>query len=160
MVTVQNPSYSLVLALQLVFLGADLICNAFSLLLSRNQIVLLILYATQDALLVVALVLLLLVFFNTLVFRAGLILLLLREFYVALLTWFIYLALTVVYHGWSLAVRWNSTNQYNWTGVLQTVYALQKLCALLYYFVFKRALMTLGNSRYYEDSPWLKKRLQ
>lgn len=160
MLTNLNPRYSLVLVLQLLLVGVDILCNAFSLLLSRNQVVLLVLYMIQDIALIFSLVLLLLAFFNTFVFKAGLIVLLLRKFSMTLLTGSVYLILTVTYQAWSLAVRWNHSDQYTWNGVLQALYAIQKLWAIMYYFVYKRSALRLGDSHYYEDTPWLRKHLR
>lgn len=65
MVNITSPRYSLVLVLQLVFLGVDIFCNSFAILFGSNTVVLLVLYVLQDIGLIFSLILLFLVFFNT-----------------------------------------------------------------------------------------------
>ena len=153
-----NPRYSLVLALQLLLLGIDAFCNAFLLLAGRNQAVLVITVIFQDLALVSSLFLLLLAFFNTIVFKAGLISLLFRKFSATIAVGVVYLILTVVYQIWFVSVRWNRSREYTWTQLLQVVYVLQKVVAIIYYYMYKRAALRLGDSQYYEDSPLLKSR--
>ena len=154
--TFLNPRYSAVLVLQLLLLAVDILCNAFSLLASRNQVVLVILIIFQDIALIFGLVLLLLAFFNTIVFKAGVISLLFRKFSATLLIGTTYLILTVVYQMWFVAVRWNHTHKYSWTELLQAVYVLHKMVAVVYYYTYKRAALRLGGSQYYEESALLK----
>ena len=154
--TFLNPRYSAVLVLQLLLLAVDILCNAFSLLASRNQVVLVILIIFQDIALIFGLVLLLLAFFNTIVFKAGLISLLFRKFSATLLIGTTYLILTVVYQMWFAAVHWNHTHEYSWTELLQAVYVLHKMVAVVYYYTYKRAALRLGGSQYYEESALLK----
>ncbi|CAI8023172.1 Transmembrane protein 138 [Geodia barretti] len=158
MPTFLNPRYSVVLALQLTLLAIDVFCNAFMLLASRIQAVLVVLVIIQDIALVACLVLLLLAFFNTIIFKAGLISVLFRKFSATLLIGVVYLVLTVVYQIWFVAVQWNRANEYNWTQLLQTVYVLHRLVAVVFYYMYKRAALRLGDSQYYEDSPLLRDR--
>ena len=157
-ITFLNPRYSVVLVLQLVLLGVDVFCNAFSLLARRNQVVLVVLVIFQDTALVFSLVVLLLAFFNTIVFKAGLVSLLFRKFSVTIFVGTVYLILTIVYQIWFTAVHWNHTHEYRWTELLQAVYVLHKLVAVVYYYMYKRATLRLGDSQYYEDSPLLRHR--
>ena len=158
MPTFLNPRYSVVLGVQLVLLAIDVFCNAFMLLASRNQAVLVVLVIIQDISLVACQVLLLLAFFNTIVFKAGLISVLLRKFSATLVVGVVYLVLTFVYQIWFVAVWWNRANDYNWTQLLQAVYVLHKLVAIVFYYMYKRAALRLGDSQYYEDSPLLRDR--
>ena len=158
MPTFLNPRYSVVLALQLTLLAIDVFCNAFMLLASRIQAVLVVLVIIQDIALVACLVLLLLAFFNTIIFKAGLISVLFRKFSATLLIGVVYLVLTVVYQIWFVAVQWNRANEYNWTQLLQTVYVLHRLVAVVFYYMYKRSALRLGDSQYYEDSPLLRDR--
>ena len=158
MPTFLNPRYSVVLALQLTLLAIDVFCNAFMLLASRIQAVLVVLVIIQDIALVACLVLLLLAFFNTIIFKAGLISVLFRKFSATLLIGVVSLVLTVVYQIWFVAVQWNRANEYNWTQLLQTVYVLHRLVAVVFYYMYKRAALRLGDSQYYEDSPLLRDR--
>ena len=158
MPTFLNPRYTVVLALQLVLLAVDVFCNSFLLLASRNQALLVVLVILQDVALISSLLVLLLAFFNTIVFKAGLISVLFRKFSATILTGVVYFSLTVAYQVWFLAVGWNQTREYSWTQPLQTVYVLHRLVAVVFYYVYKRAALRLGDSQYYEDSPLLRDR--
>ena len=158
--TLLNPCYSLALGLQLLLLAVDVACNAFTVLFSaRNTVVLLVLYMIQDIALVFSLILIFLVFFSTFVFKAGLVSLLVRKFAGTLIVGVLYLALTVAFHIWNLSVRWGRTYEYRFNSGLQAMYVLQKLLAVGYYYLYKRAALRLGNPKYYEDSEWLRKHL-
>ena len=157
MVNITSPRYSLVLVLQLVLLGVDIFCNSFAILFGSNTVVLLVLYVLQDIGLIFGLILLFLAFFNTFVFKAGLMSLLLKKFSATLLIGGVYLALTVAYHIWNLSVRWGRPNDYHWISGLQAMYVFQKLMAVVYYHFYKHAALRLGDTKYYEDSTWLRK---
>ena len=105
-----------------------------------------------------SLVVLLLAFFNTIIFKAGLVSILFRKFSATLFVGLVYLVLTIVFQIWFVAVRWNHTHEYNWTDLLQTVYVLHKMAAIVYYYMYKRAVLRLGDGQYYEDSPLLRER--
>lgn len=154
-----NARYSLVLLLQLVLLAVDVFCNAVSVLFGGNTVVLLVIYMIQDIGILFSLVLLFLVFFNTFVFKAGLIYVLIRKFSATLLIGTLYLLLTVAYHVWNLSVRWGQAGRFAWSDGLQAVYVLQKVLAVVHYYFYKRAALRLGNEKYYEDSDWLRKHM-
>lgn len=158
MITI-SPRYSLVCLLQLLLLGVDITCNSISVLFGGDPVVLLVLCMIQDIGLLFSLVLLFLVFFNTFVFRAGLMGLLVRKFAGTLLVGAVYILLTLVYQVWNLSVRWNHSGDYQWSDGLQAVYVLQKLTAVVYYYLYKRAALRLGDTKYYEDSSWLRKHM-
>ena len=158
MPTFLNPRYTVVLVLQLCLLATDVFCNAFLLLASRSQALLVVLVIIQDVALISCLVSLLLAFFNTIVFKVGLISVLFRKFSATILVGVVYLVLTVVFQIWFVALRWDRTHEYSWTQLLQTVYVLHKLVAVVFYYMYKRAALRLGDSQYYEDSPLLRSR--
>ena len=153
-------SYSFILVFQLILIGVDIFSNSFSVLFApSNSIVLLVLYLIQDICLIFSLILLFLVFFNTFAFKAGLISLLIKKFAATLAIGVLYLVVTVSFHIWNLSIRWQRTNEYGWNDGLQTVHVLQKLLAIVYYYLYKRAALRLGNSKYYENSEWFRKHL-
>lgn len=158
MPTLLNPRYSTVLVIQLILLAVDLLCNAFLVLASRNQVLLVVLVVVQDLTLSSSLVLLLLAFFNTIVFKAGLISLLFRKFAATIIIGLVYFVLTLVYQVWFVTVNWDRSGKYNWSQLLQAVYVFHKLVAIVFYYSYKRAAMRLGDSQYYEDSPLLRER--
>lgn len=152
--------YSFILIFQLILIGVDIFSNSFSILFApSNSIVLLVLYLIQDICLIFSLVLLVLIFFNTFAFKAGLISLLVKKFAATLIVGSLYLVLTVSFHIWNLSIRWQRTNEYGWSEGLQAVHVLQKLLAIFYYYLYKRAALRLGNSKYYENSEWFRKHL-
>lgn len=157
-ITFLNPRYSVVLILQLLLLAVDVFCNAFLIVASRIQPLLVIVVIIQDIALVFSLVFLLLAFFNTIVFKAGLLSLLFRKFSATIFIGALYFILTIVYHVWFVAVHWNQGHKYNWTELLQAVYVLHKVVAVVYYYMYKRAALRLGDSQFYEDSPLLRER--
>lgn len=154
-----NARYSLVLLLQLLLLGIDIVCNSFTILFGDNTVILLVLYMIQDISLLFSVILLFLVFFNTFVFKAGLVSLLVWKFSGTLLIGSIYVILTITFHIWNLSVRWGHENEYRWSDGLQAMYVIQKLVAVVYYYFYKRAALRLGDTKYYEDGPWLRKHL-
>lgn len=154
-----NPGYTLVLTLQLLLLTVDVLCNSFTILFGSNTAVLLVLYLVQDIALLFSTILLFVSFFRTLVFKAGLIGILVQKFAATLIIGLVYLSLTIAFHVWNLVVRWERPNEYLWTSGLQAVYALQKLLAVVFYYFYKRAALRLGDDKYYEDSTWLRKHL-
>ena len=152
--------YSFILVLQLILIGVDIFSNSLSVLFApSSSIALLVLYLIQDICLIFSLVLLVLIFFNTFAFKAGLISLLVRKFAATLIVGSLYLVLTVSFHIWNLSIRWQRTNEYGWSDGSQTVHVLQKLLAIFYYYLYKRAALRLGNSKYYENSEWFRKHL-
>lgn len=155
-----NPRYSLALVLQLLLLAVDVTCNSFAVLFgSSNTVVLLVMYMVQDIALVFNLILLFLVFFNTFVFKAGLVSLLVKKFAGTLIIGILYVALTLAFHVWNLNTRWGRAYEYRFSAGLQVLYVLQKLLAVGYYYSYKRAALRLGDLKYYEDSEWLRKHL-
>ena len=160
MTTFSNPAYSVIFVLQLVHLAVDLLCNASAIILgTKNPVILLVIFLIQDFGLILAAVLVFLIFFNTYAFKAGLLSLLVRKFSATLVASFLYFALTLGFHIWSLNLQWQSPNSYIWSPGLQALYVFQKLMAVVYYYLYKRAALRLGDPKYYEDSDWLRKHL-
>ncbi len=160
MVSFSNPAYTVILGLQMLHLAVDLLCNTATIFIgTSNPLILMVLYLIQDIGILFAAVLLFLIFFSTYIFKAGLISILLKKFFATLAISAIYLTVTLGYHIWSIALQWETPNSYIWSGGLQAVYVLQKLLAVIYFYLYKRAALRLGNSKYYEDSDWLRKQL-
>ncbi len=160
MATFSNPAYSTILVLQLVHLATDLLINTSSIIIAtRSPIFLLVLYLIQDIGLIFAAVLIFLIFFNTYAFKAGLLTLLITKFSPTLIVSFIYFVLTFGTNAWVLSLQWRRQNSYIWGDLLQALYVLQKMLAILYYYLYKRAALRLGDPKYYEDSDWLRKHM-
>lgn len=160
MVTFSNPAYTVIFTLQLFHLAVDLLINASTIIVAtKNPVILLILYLIQDIGLVFAIIFIFLNFFNTYIFRAGLLPLLMWKFSATLIMCGLYFVLTLGYHIWSLSLQWREPHSFVWNGGLQTVYVFQRMLSVVYYYAYKRTAFRLGNVRYYEDSQWLRKHL-
>lgn len=148
--------YRLILCLQFLLLAIDLVVNSFSGLFATEDVVLLVLYIVQDASLVFEIIILFLLFFNTYVFRAGLVTLLIRKFKSAIVLCFVYLTLCLVYHIWTLKLQWGDENAFVWRddGV-QAVYVLHRVTSVVYYYMYMRTVWKLGDPMYYRNSEWL-----
>ena len=154
MTTFSNPKYSCLLVVQLLLIAGDLLINSLSLLFSNISVTAaLILYISQDILLVLSLVMMFLTFFNTLAFASGLMGLLIKKFFWPLAIGVIYISITLGYQIWSMVSRWNE--EWVWSGGLVFVYMLHKMTAVFYYYIYKRGLYRLSDSKLYEDSPWM-----
>ncbi|KAJ8402935.1 hypothetical protein AAFF_G00362490 [Aldrovandia affinis] len=152
----QTNNYSLVLLIQLALLTYDLFVNSFSELLRAAPVVQLVLFIIQDIAILFNVIIILLMLFNTYVFQVGLVSVLLERFRALLLLSALYLALSIALHCWILNLRWLNSNRFVWTDGLQTFFVFQRLAAVLYYYLYKRATEYLGDPRLYEDSPWLR----
>lgn len=160
MSTFSNPAYSVILVLQLLHLAVDLLCNASTIILAtKSPVILLVLSLIQELSLILAIVLIFLIFFNTYAFKAGLLSLLVWKFSATLAVCVLYFMLTLGYHVWNLNLQWGRPYSYNWSDGLQAMYILQKLLAVVYYYMYKRTALKLGDPKYYEDSAWLRKHL-
>lgn len=160
MPTFSNPAYSVILILQLFHLAVDLLCNtSTTILATKNPLILLVISLIQELGLIFAIVLMFLIFFNTYAFKAGLLSLMVWKFSVTLAVSVLYFLLTLGYHVWNLNLQWGRPYSYNWSDGLQAVYVLQKMLAVVYYYLYKRAALKLGDPKYYEDSSWLRKHL-
>jgi hypothetical protein len=147
--------YRLVLCLQLLLLAIDLFVNSFSGLFASEDVVLLVMYIVQDANLVFEMIILFLLFFNTYVFRAGLVKLLVRKFKTAIAFCLIYLLLCLAFHAWSLKEQWGKKNAFVWEGGVQALYVLQRFASFIYYYMYMRTAWKLGDPMYYRNSQWL-----
>lgn len=153
----QVSRYRLVLCLQLLLLAIDLFVNSFSGLFASQNVVLLVLYIVQDTNLVFELIILFLLFFNTYVFRAGLVTLLIRKFKTAIVFSCVYLALCLVLHVWTLNLQWGEDNAFIWEDGVQAVYVLHRVASFIYYYMYMRTAWKLGDPMYYRNSEWLQR---
>ncbi|KAK2572822.1 Transmembrane protein 138 [Acropora cervicornis] len=94
--------FCFVVYLQLLFLFVDLFINSFGELFRTADVVLLLLYIIQDVCIIFAIIVVFLVFFNTYIFQAGLVSLLIRKFKTTIIISITYLALSVGLHVWTM----------------------------------------------------------
>ncbi|XP_063674645.1 transmembrane protein 138-like [Bolinopsis microptera] len=152
--------YGVIATLQLSLMLIDIIINTASEHFRSSELHLLVMYIVQDVSLVLALIILFLVFFNTYVFKAGLVALLIRKFVATIVVTLIYLALCLALHVWAMKLRWGKDKTfYIWDagkdGYL-ILYVCQRAGSVLYYFFYKRTTLRLGDPNYYKDSAWLR----
>nr|XP_006825656.1 PREDICTED: transmembrane protein 138-like [Saccoglossus kowalevskii] len=175
-------NYRIILYLQLFLLFVDLFVNSFSELMRISHVTLLVLFVIQDICIIFAAIVLFLMFFNTYVFQAGLVGLLIGKFKLAILMVFIYFMLCIGLHIWtmhhtgldsllsSLQTAWQyhpSALFYMWhhTGLDSLLSSLQTAwqyhpSAVFYYYYYKRTAYRLGDPRFYRDSVWLRKQFE
>ncbi|XP_007885615.1 transmembrane protein 138 [Callorhinchus milii] len=153
----QTANYSLVLSLQFLLLAYDLFVNSFSELLRDDLVNALVLFIVQDIGILFNIIIIFLMFFNTFIFQAGLVKLLIHKFKGTIFISITYLGLTIGFHVSLLKVRWLLPSWYLWTDALQTFFAFQRITGVLYYYFYKRTIISLGDPRLYEDSEWLRK---
>ncbi|XP_061102772.1 transmembrane protein 138-like isoform X1 [Conger conger] len=152
----QTDNYSLVMLVQLLLLTYDLLVNSFSELLRTTPVAQLVLYIIQDIGLLFNLMIVLLMLFNTYVFQVGLASLLLERFRALLFICLLYLALSIASHCWLMNLRWVDKSNFVWSDGLQALFFFQRMVAVLYYYLYKRAAEHLADPRLYEDSLWLR----
>uniref|UniRef100_A0A7M5V950 Transmembrane protein 138 n=2 Tax=Clytia hemisphaerica TaxID=252671 RepID=A0A7M5V950_9CNID len=155
----QVSRYKPVVYLQFFLLLIDILINSFAEIFRADNVVLLVLFVIQDVGLLLSLIVLFLVFFNTFVFRAGVIFLLVRKFKTTLLCIILYLMLSVGLHIWTMSRKWGDDIKYIWFNGFQALYAIQRIVSVVYYFTYKRAMVKLSDPKYYRDTEWLRKEL-
>ncbi|CAH3142548.1 unnamed protein product [Porites evermanni] len=148
--------FCFVVYLQLLFLFVDLFINSFGELFRTADVVLLVLYIIQDLCIIFAIIVVFLVFFNTYIFQAGLVSLLIRKFKTTIIISILYLALSVGLHVWTMTLKWGAPRRFIWSEAFQTLFVFQRVGAVLYYYFYKRTALRLGDPRFYKDSQWLR----
>ncbi|XP_020630043.1 transmembrane protein 138-like [Orbicella faveolata] len=148
--------FCLVVYLQLLFLFVDLFINSFGELFRTADVVLLVLYIIQDLCIIFAIIVVFLVFFNTYIFQAGLVSLLIRKFKTTIIISVLYLALSVGLHVWTMTLKWGDPRRFVWNEAFQALFVFQRVGAVLYYYFYKRTALRLGDPRFYKDSQWLR----
>ncbi|XP_074662085.1 transmembrane protein 138-like [Tubulanus polymorphus] len=152
--------YRPVLYLQLLLIFIDIFLNCFMDMLRFENVIILVLYVLQDVCIVFAVIVVFLMFFNTYIFQAGLVQILIKKFKITIIVTFVYLALNIGLHIWTVTLRWDNPNAYVWNDGLSALYVIQKSVAVLYYYFYKRTALRLGDHRFYEDSQWLRHEFQ
>ncbi|CAH1800224.1 unnamed protein product [Owenia fusiformis] len=154
--------YRPILYLQYLLLFLDLFLNSFSNLMRFENVVLLVLYVIQDVCIIFAVIVVFLVFFNTYIFQAGLVSILINKFKWTIIVTFIYFVLCVGLHVWEMTMRWavDDPTAYIWNDGFRAIFALQKIVSVLYYYFYKRTALRLGDPRFYEESEWVRQEFE
>ncbi|GCB76247.1 hypothetical protein scyTo_0015453 [Scyliorhinus torazame] len=113
-------------------------------------------FIIQDIGILFNIIIIFLMFFNTFIFQAGLVKLLIHRFTGTIVVTGIYFVLSVSFHVWIQNLRWWNMRMYVWTDGLQALFVFQRFAAVLYYYFYKRTILCLGDPRLYEDSEWLR----
>ncbi|XP_065829702.1 transmembrane protein 138-like [Oscarella lobularis] len=153
----QFSRYRLILILLFSLLFVDLLVNSISGLFSDDDVAALILYIVQDVCLVIDVIVLFLIFFNTYVFKAGLVSVIIRKFKSTIVVSLLYLGLCLAYHIWSLRRQWGKSDVYIWNAGVQALFVIQRLVGVAYYYSYLKTMLKLGDEKYYRNSDWLKK---
>ncbi|CAB4017901.1 transmembrane 138-like [Paramuricea clavata] len=122
-----------------------------------EDVILLVLYIIQDVCILFELIVVFLVFFNTYIFQAGLVFLLIRKFKTTIIITVLYLLLSLGLHVWTMTRKWGDPEKYTWQGGFQVLYVFQRLGSVFYYYYYKRTCLKLGDPRFYQESEWLRR---
>ncbi|CAH8605378.1 unnamed protein product [Schistosoma curassoni] len=152
--------YQIILLVQFLLILYDLFANASSELFSHVNVNLSVIYVVQDLCILFCSLIFCLLLSSTFVFQAGYINLLLSQFKDAILVTLCYLILSISLHCWGAISRWNDPAKMPSSVGYQILYAFQRTWSVLYYFLYKRTIYRLGDSRYYEDCEWIKKQIE
>lgn len=135
--------------------------NSFIELLRFENVILLVLFVIQDVCIIFAVIVVFLLFFNTFIFQAGLVNILINKFRLPISVTFIYFGLNVGLHVWEMTLRWDEPNRYIWdtTGFIP-LFVIQRTSAVLYYHFYKRTALKLGDPRFYQDSEWIRREFE
>lgn len=153
--------YRPILYLQYLLLFEDLFLNSFIELLRFENVILLVLLVIQDICILFAAIVVFLLFFNTYIFQAGLVNILVNKFKVTITVIFVYFCLSVGLHVWYMTLRWSDPDRYIWdNGGVRALFIIQRTAAVFYYYFYKRTCLKLGDPRFYQDSEWIKKEFE
>ncbi|XP_036357977.1 transmembrane protein 138 [Octopus sinensis] len=149
--------YKAILFLQALLIVIDFFMNVATELLRLENVVLLILYIIQSIAIMFSLIIVFLMFFNTFIFQAGLVRLMVNKFKITIIVTFLYFVLCTVLNCWIMNLRWKNVNEYVWniSGV-QVIYVIQRCSAIFYYYFYKRTALKLGDPIFYQESQWLR----
>ncbi|KAK2144923.1 hypothetical protein LSH36_719g00004 [Paralvinella palmiformis] len=152
--------YKLILWVQYLLLVIDLFMNSFTELLRFENVILLVLYVIQDICILFAVIVVFLLFFNTYIFQAGLVGILINKFKSTIIVVFVYFCLCIGLHVWGMTMRWDDPNKDIWNNGYIALFVLQRTAAVLYYYTYKRSALRLGDPRLYQDSEWIRKEFE
>lgn len=153
--------YRPILYLQYLLLLIDLFMNSFIELMRFENVILLVLFVIQDVCIIFAVIVVFLLFFNTFIFQAGLVNILINKFKMVIGVTFLYFGLNVGLHIWEMTQRWDAPNTYIWdTPGFLPLFVVQRTGAVFYYYFYKRTALKLGDPRFYQDSVWIRKEFE
>ncbi|XP_059469008.1 transmembrane protein 138-like [Neocloeon triangulifer] len=163
--------YVTLITVQSMLLVLDMCINAFSDLTLTDTIVALVVFILQDMALVFAIILIFLSFFSTFLFQAGLLSDVTKEFGSSIFISTLYLILSVALHWVTLQESTSSddwseeeplsrsliTVDQRWPSARLPLYATHRFCSVIYYYSYKSTMLRIANSKYYNDTIWIKR---
>lgn len=153
--------YRPILFLQYLLLCVDIFLNSFIELLRFQNVILLVLLVIQDVCIMFSAIVIFLLFFNTYIFQAGLVNILVSKFKIPISVVFIYFCLCVGLHVWYMTLRWTDPDAYIWdNNGIRALFIIQRTAAVFHYYFYKRTCLKLGDPRFYQDSDWIKKEFE
>ncbi|XP_064605088.1 transmembrane protein 138-like [Liolophura sinensis] len=153
--------YMPVLYMQYFLLLVDLFMNSFVELLRFENVILLVLFVIQDVCIIFAVIVVFLLFFNTYIFQAGLVGILINKFKTTISVVFVYFALCLALHIWGTTQRWENPNMFMWDNPgYRALFIIQRTASVFYYYFYKRTALKLGDPRYYQDSSWIRREFE
>ncbi|XP_067950666.1 transmembrane protein 138-like [Watersipora subatra] len=151
----ENDRFKIILMLQYFLLCVDLFMNSFSELIRSANLIMLVLFVVQDICIIFAIIVLFLTFFNTYIFRAGLVVILVKKFKTTIVISFLYLAFCIALHVHGMQLRWNEPTIHVTASSFWVLFGIQRVSAVFYYYFYKRTCIVLGDPRFYEYSKWI-----
>lgn len=147
-----------ILCLQLLLILIDIFINTFCHFFNARMISLLVMFVIQDIATVFCIIIIFLMFFNTYIFRAGMLNILFGYFRKSLVIASFYLILSIALHGWTLSVRFYDADVL-WTRGYLSLYVIHRAWSAVYYYVIKRTTLRVVDPRFYQDGKWLRSKL-
>uniref|UniRef100_A0A4D5RA73 Transmembrane protein 138 n=1 Tax=Scolopendra viridis TaxID=118503 RepID=A0A4D5RA73_SCOVI len=151
--------YRTIIIVTYLFITVDLLFNTLSTVTHIHNEHELLIYVIQDVLQVFAIFMMFLLLFNTYVFQAGLVGLLLSIYKAPIIISIFYLGLSIPLHTFFLKRRWDDPYVYMWDDSLLALFIFHRLTGVLHYYFFKRMVFTLSDPKYYSDSSWLREEM-
>jgi hypothetical protein len=134
--------YSIILYLQYFLLFVDLFMNSFTEILRFQNVILLVLYVIQDFCIIFDVIIIFLQFFNTFIFQAGLVSILVKKFRLAIIVTIIYFGLCLGLHIWGMTLRWADPYAYIWQPGYVALFVFQRTAGIFYYYFYKRTALS------------------
>ncbi len=152
-----SGKYSCLVIVQFTLLFVDAAINSFGFLVAvQSLIAILVISILQDVVILALLVTLLLGFFNTFAFTVGLLKVIVMKFLWTIVIGLLYVLITLIFQIIFFTTNWTASNTLYWSSVIQAIYTIHKLIAVLFYYIYKRAIYRLSDKKLYSHSVWVK----
>lgn len=152
--------YRLILIILHCFILFDLCVNCFATIFKGHATSQLVVFVLQDLCIILTTIIIFLMFSSTSFFQAGLFGSL-TSFQLTLVTSVAYLVLSISLHVWTVSAYLPNFSGYIhvWTNGLLALFSIQRIVAVVYYYLCKRVLLSMACSKYQRNSEWLHRKL-